>query len=207
MKTISCTTFSTRLVAVASGPGRYAGVHAVVRAAEGPGCVVELELCVLAPASREQGTRTTSGAASVVASEIEDMADGGGAAGGGQGNGGAFACVAWRAVGQAAGAEIDYAASENRAVRTCAGSVAGACAGLVAAQYAGLPAPAKTDFVGTCEGSAVAAEAALGATAVVSDRAVGAPLHRSKRLHGSVLPLYLSPHPIECWPLLASDPH
>jgi hypothetical protein len=94
MKTISCTTFSTRLVAVASEPGRYADVHAVVPAGEGPDSVVELEVCVVVPASREQGTRTTPGAGSVVASEIEDMADGGGAAGGGQGNGGAFACVA-----------------------------------------------------------------------------------------------------------------
>ena len=94
METISCATFSTRLVAVASELGRYADVHAVVPAEEGPGSVVELEVCALVLASREQRTRTTSGAASVVASEIEDMAGGGGAAGGGQGNGGAFACVA-----------------------------------------------------------------------------------------------------------------
>lgn len=94
MKTISRTTFSTKLVAAASGPGRYAGVHAVVRAGEGPGSAGELEVCVVVLASHGQGTRTTSGAASVVASEIEDMADEGGAAGGGPENGDAFACVA-----------------------------------------------------------------------------------------------------------------
>lgn len=83
MRTISRTIFSTKLVAAASGPGRYADVHVVVQVGEGPGSVVGSEASVLVLASREQGTLTTLGAASVVASEIEDMADEGGAAGGG----------------------------------------------------------------------------------------------------------------------------
>ena len=92
-------------------------------------------------------------------------------------------------------------------MRACAGSVADAYAGLAAAQCADLSAPVKIDSVGTCGGSAVVAETGLEASAEESDRAVGAPLHQSKRLRGSVLPLYLSPHPIECSPLLASDLH
>lgn len=92
-------------------------------------------------------------------------------------------------------------------MRTYVGSVADACAGLAAAQCADLAALAKIDSVGTCGGSAVAAGTGPEASAVVLDRAVGAPLHQAKRLHGSLLPLCLSPHPIECWPLLASDLH
>lgn len=78
-------------------------------------------------------------------------------------------------------------------MRTCVGSVAGACAGLVAAQYVDLPAPVKPDSVGTCGGSAVAAETGLEASAVVSGQAVCARLHQSKRLRGSLLSLYLCP--------------
>lgn len=94
MEPIFRSVFSTRLAAAASGPGRYADVHAVVRVGEGPGSVAESEVCVVVLASREQGSRMTSGAASVVASVIEDTADEGGAEGGGQENGDAFACVA-----------------------------------------------------------------------------------------------------------------
>lgn len=94
MKPIFRSILSTRLAAVASGPGRYADVHAVVRVGEVAGSVTESEVCVVGLASRERGTRMTSGAASVVASEIEDTADEGGAEGGGQENGDAFACVA-----------------------------------------------------------------------------------------------------------------
>lgn len=85
--------FSTRLVAVASGPGRYADVHAVVRAGEGLGSAVELVVCVIVLVSRGQGTQT-SGVAYVVASEIEDRADEEEAVEGGQENDDAFACVA-----------------------------------------------------------------------------------------------------------------
>lgn len=94
METIFRSVFSTRLVAAASGPGRYADVHAGVRVGEGPGSVGESEVCVAVLVSREQATRMTSGAASVVASEIEDTAGEGGAEAGGQENGDAFACVA-----------------------------------------------------------------------------------------------------------------
>lgn len=92
-------------------------------------------------------------------------------------------------------------------MRACVGSVADAYAEPVAAQCADLSAPVTVDSVGTCGDSAVVAEAGLEASAVVLDRAVGAPPHQSKRLHGLVLPLYLSPHPTERWPLLASDLH
>lgn len=94
MKVIFRSVFSTRLAAAASGPGRYADVRAVVPVGEGPGFVAESEVCVVVLACREQGTRMTPGAASVVASEIEDTADEGGAEGDGQENGDAFACVA-----------------------------------------------------------------------------------------------------------------
>lgn len=81
-------------------------------------------------------------------------------------------------------------------MRTYVGSVAGACAGLAAARYADWPAPVPTDSVGTCGDSAVAAETGLEASAVAW--AVCEPLHRSKRLHGSLPSLYLCPHPFEC---------
>ena len=100
--------------------------------------------------------------------------------------------------GQAAGLRIDYAASENRIAKTCVDSVAGVCAGLAAAQYAAdLPAPVKTDSVGTYGGSVVAAETGLEASALVSGSAACAPLHRSKRLHGSAPSLYLHPRAVE----------
>ena len=82
-------------------------------------------------------------------------------------------------------------------MQTCVGSVAGACAGLAAAQYADLPAPVKADSVGTYGGSAVAAETGLEASALVSGSAACAPLHRSKRLHGSAPSLYLHPRAVE----------
>jgi hypothetical protein len=94
MKPISRTTFSTTSVAAASGSGRYADAHVAVQAGEGAGSVEESGVCVVGLVSRGRGTQTTSGAAFVVASVIEDMADEGGVAGGGQESGGAFACVA-----------------------------------------------------------------------------------------------------------------
>lgn len=55
----------------------------------------------------------------------------------------------------------------------------------------------KLESVGTCGGSAVAAETGLDASEGVSDQVFCAPLHRSKRLYGSMLSLYLCPHPVE----------
>lgn len=82
-------------------------------------------------------------------------------------------------------------------MRACVGSAAGACAGLAAAQYVDWPAPVKLDSVGTCEGSAVAAETGLEASAGVSDQVFYGRLHRLKMLYGSTLSLYLCSHPVE----------
>ena len=92
-------------------------------------------------------------------------------------------------------------------MRTCVGSAADAGAGLAAAQYVDWPAPVKPDSVGTCGGSAVAAETGLEASAGVSDQVFCAPLHRSKRLYGSMLSLYLCRHPVEGCRLPVSDLH
>lgn len=81
-------------------------------------------------------------------------------------------------------------------MKTCVDSAAGACAGLAAAQYVDLSALVSLDSVGTCGGSAVAAETGQ-ASAGVSDQVACARLHRSKRLYGSILSLYLCPRLVE----------
>lgn len=161
---------STRLVAAASGSGRYADAHAAEEAGEAPGSAEGLEVGAVVPPFRGRETRMTLGAACVVASAIEGMADGGELVGGERGNDDAFACVAWRAAAPVAEVKIGCEVSGHQVEMTCADSVAvaDACVALAAGRgAAGLPAVAKPDFVGTCGGSAaVAAETGLDASVV-----------------------------------------